>query len=190
MMLAELLIKVINVSSVNNFSLPKIFYSVSTVPERKIFFPPLLKEFVGNRVAMIQEKTEGSQWHHVSGHNNPADLATKGVNLQELIKPDNIWFSGLVFFKKKNIQEAYCMQKKRSVEAEKRKLKGQCHVQNCKAEEFLKVEHFSSFQTLRKRVAFLRRPFCNWLRKKRLTIQPHLRLEVQKERISSNLLNH
>ena len=57
----------------------------------------LLKKFVSNRVAMIQEKTEGSQWHHVSGYNNPADMVTKCVDLQELVKPDNIWFSGPSF---------------------------------------------------------------------------------------------
>ena len=57
----------------------------------------LFKEFVGNGVATIQEKTEGSQWNHVSGHNNPADLATKGIDPQELIKPGNIWFSGPSF---------------------------------------------------------------------------------------------
>lgn len=133
----------------------------------------LLKEFVGNRVAMIQEKTEGSQWHHVSGHITPADLATKGVDLQELIKPDNIWFSGPSFLQEEEYPRSVLNAEKRSVEAEKRKLKGQCHVQNCEAEEFLKVEHFSSFQRLRKRVSFLRRPFRNWRRKKRLiTLTP------------------
>ena len=100
----------------------------------------LLKEFVGNRVAMIQEKTEDSQWHHVSGHNNPADLATKGVDLQELIKPDNTWFSGPSFLQEEKYPRNVLNAEKRSVEAEKRKLKGRCHVQNCEAEEFLKVE--------------------------------------------------
>ena len=142
----------------------------------------LLKEFVGNRIAMIQEKNDGSQWHHVSGHNNPADLATNGVDLKELINLDNIWFSGPSFLQEEKYPRSILNAEKRSVEAEKRKLKGQCHVQNCEAEEFLKVEHFSSFQRLRKRVAFLRRPFRSWLRKKHLTtsIPPTTRSSVRK----------
>ena len=84
----------------------------------------LLKEFVGNRVAMIQEKTEGSQWHHVSGNDNPADLATRGVDLQELMRPDSIWFSGPSFLQEEEYPRSVLNPEKRNVDAEKKKLKG------------------------------------------------------------------
>ena len=79
----------------------------------------LLEEFVSNCVVMIQEETEGSQWHHVSGHNNPADLATKGV---DLIKPDNIWVSGPSFLQDEEYPKGVLNAEKRSVEAETKKL--------------------------------------------------------------------
>ena len=76
----------------------------------------LFKEFVGNGVATIQEKTEGSQWNHVSGHNNPADLATKGIDPQELIKPGNIWFSGPSFLQEEKYPRSVLNAEIRSVE--------------------------------------------------------------------------
>ena len=53
-----------------------------------------LKPFVANRVASIQESTELNQWHHVAGKENPADIASRGINLCELEDRDNMWFSG------------------------------------------------------------------------------------------------
>ena len=53
-----------------------------------------LKPYVANRVSLIQESTEIRQWHHVPGKENPADTATRGVNLYELEDYDNVWFSG------------------------------------------------------------------------------------------------
>ena len=40
--------------------------------------------FVANRVAEILDKTDVSQWKHVSGINNPADIGTRAVNIEEL----------------------------------------------------------------------------------------------------------
>ncbi|GIY04556.1 reverse transcriptase [Caerostris darwini] len=37
------------------------------------------KTFVPNRVAKIQTLSSPTQWHHVSGNENPADLATRGI---------------------------------------------------------------------------------------------------------------
>ena len=58
-----------------------------------------LKPFVANRVASIQEETEISQWHHVPGKENPADVASRGINLCELEDCDNMWFSCPDFLK-------------------------------------------------------------------------------------------
>ena len=40
--------------------------------------------FVANRVAEILDTTDVSQWKHVSGINNPADIATRAINIEEL----------------------------------------------------------------------------------------------------------
>ena len=40
--------------------------------------------FVANRVAQILDTTDVSRWKHVSGINNPADIGTRAINIEEL----------------------------------------------------------------------------------------------------------
>ncbi|GFU25276.1 integrase catalytic domain-containing protein [Trichonephila clavipes] len=49
------------------------------------------KTFVANRVAKIQTLSSATQWHHISGSANPADLATRGVSSTLLT---SIWLCG------------------------------------------------------------------------------------------------
>ena len=42
--------------------------------------------FMANRVAEILDTTDVSQWKHVSGINNPADIGTREINIEELKK--------------------------------------------------------------------------------------------------------
>ncbi|XP_064479339.1 uncharacterized protein LOC135392562 [Ornithodoros turicata] len=51
------------------------------------------KPFVRNRVTEIQETTEGSQWSHCPGADNPADALTRGLTVKALIE-DKKWFEG------------------------------------------------------------------------------------------------
>jgi hypothetical protein len=51
------------------------------------------KPFVANRVSKIQEGTLPSQWRHVPGSMNPADLATRGMTMDEL-NQENVWLNG------------------------------------------------------------------------------------------------
>jgi len=55
--------------------------------------PCSLKPFVSNRVAMIQELLPNTQWRHVSNHNNPADLLSRGISACKLIASD-LWWHG------------------------------------------------------------------------------------------------
>jgi len=43
-----------------------------------------LKLFVANRVAEIQRKSSPTQWRHVPSEENPADDATRGLDLRDL----------------------------------------------------------------------------------------------------------
>lgn len=55
--------------------------------------PAVLKTFVANRVAMIQEITEINSWRHVSSNDNAADIISRGAypsQLQNL----SLWWSG------------------------------------------------------------------------------------------------
>ena len=48
--------------------------------------PKRFKTFVGNRVAQIIEMVPPSCWHHVSGLDNPADYASRGIFPEELVR--------------------------------------------------------------------------------------------------------
>ncbi|GIY37243.1 DUF1758 domain-containing protein [Caerostris darwini] len=50
------------------------------------------KTFVANRVTKIQTLSSPTQWHHVSGNENPADLATRGVSSSALLT--SVWLCG------------------------------------------------------------------------------------------------
>ncbi|GFT34291.1 integrase catalytic domain-containing protein [Trichonephila clavipes] len=58
-----------------------------------------LKTFVANRVAKVQELTEGFQWNHVPSVLNPADLVSRGLRPCDL--PNlTLWWHGPQFLEK------------------------------------------------------------------------------------------
>ncbi|GBM23660.1 hypothetical protein AVEN_117406-1 [Araneus ventricosus] len=58
----------------------------STIALSWIDTPPhLLKTFVSNRVAQIQELTKKYHWSHITSKNNPADLLSRGIDAQFLV---------------------------------------------------------------------------------------------------------
>lgn len=59
--------------------------------------------FVANRVAEIRRSTSVTQWHHVPGSCNPADLVSRGCGLTTLISSD--WWSGPKFLQQLDISE-------------------------------------------------------------------------------------
>ena len=52
-----------------------------------------LKPFVANRVAEIQRKADSAQWRHVPEEQNPADDATRSLELKNIRR----WFQGPAF---------------------------------------------------------------------------------------------
>lgn len=55
--------------------------------------PHTLKTFVANRIAKIQAETKFKVWHHVRSKDNPADLASRGIDASELVD-NNLWWKG------------------------------------------------------------------------------------------------
>ena len=49
--------------------------------------------FVGNRVQEIRDKTSPDQWHYIGTKENPADVASRGSSVQELIN-NSLWWNG------------------------------------------------------------------------------------------------
>lgn len=69
-------------------------WSDSTIVLDWIKSPPYRwKTFVGNRVSRIQNKINPSNWHHVAGKENPADVASRGVLPSELVH-NSLWWAG------------------------------------------------------------------------------------------------
>ena len=58
---------------------------------------------MANRVGTIQSLTTVSQWSHVSGKENPADLASRGCSPEML--SNSIWFEGPSFLHKESLFE-------------------------------------------------------------------------------------
>ena len=54
--------------------------------------------FVANRVAEILDTTDVSQWKHLSGINNPADIGTRAINIEELKRSE--WLTGPAWSKR------------------------------------------------------------------------------------------
>ena len=52
--------------------------------------------FVANRVGFIQSHTRSSQWNHIDGKNNPADVASRGAFPEHLVIATD-WFEGPSF---------------------------------------------------------------------------------------------
>ena len=60
------------------------------------------KIFVANRIQEIQDVSQPSQWNHIPGPSNPADLASRGVGAERLIS-SSLWFHGPPFLGQKNL---------------------------------------------------------------------------------------
>ena len=58
---------------------------------------------MANRVGTIQSLTTVSQWSHVSGKDNPADLASRGCLPSDLV--NSIWFQGPSLLHKEGLFE-------------------------------------------------------------------------------------
>lgn len=62
-------------------------------------FPSSAREFVGNRISVIQKHTNVKQWRHVPSQQNPADILSRGV-AAEKIAAQELWWNGPAFLKR------------------------------------------------------------------------------------------
>ncbi|XP_055522910.1 uncharacterized protein LOC129717092 [Wyeomyia smithii] len=70
------------------------FWSDSTVTLQWLRSPPnTCKNYVANRVSEIQDLTHRAFWNHVAGTENPADLLSRGMHVDDFLK-SNSWKHG------------------------------------------------------------------------------------------------
>lgn len=60
--------------------------------------PNTWKTFIANRVSTIQTETYGHTWQHVAGKENPADLVSRGIPVDDFLKND-LWKKGPYWLK-------------------------------------------------------------------------------------------
>ena len=60
------------------------------------------KIFVANRIQEIHDVSQSSQWRHISGQLNPADLASRSLKGAEIID-SQLWFQGPPFLHQENL---------------------------------------------------------------------------------------
>ncbi|GFQ75654.1 uncharacterized protein TNCT_164001 [Trichonephila clavata] len=90
------LLMMYNLSKRSKFHDSSQFYTDSTIVLSWIgSHASRWKTFVANRVAKIQTLSSATQWNHISGSANPADLATRGVSSSTLLT--SIWLCGPKF---------------------------------------------------------------------------------------------
>jgi len=61
--------------------------------------PSRWKDFVHNRVCFVQETLPQAKWKFVAGHDNPADLATRGLTPNQLAEK-TLWWNGPAWLSK------------------------------------------------------------------------------------------
>ena len=61
------------------------------------------KVYVSNRIQEIHSVSRSAQWRHISGQENPADLASRGMSAANLVKSD-LWFHGPSFLHKQTLE--------------------------------------------------------------------------------------
>ena len=62
--------------------------------------------FVANCVQQIRNHSEPSQWRHIVSSENPADMASRGVTVQDLLNR-SVWLSGPEFLWKNTDLESH-----------------------------------------------------------------------------------
>lgn len=114
----------------------------------------LLKTFVQNRVNEINELTNEAPWLHVDSNSNPADLLSRGLNINDL-KNSDMWWHGPPFLNSVD----WVPSKKSKIQCEnlpeiKTKI---VTALSTSSEPLIDFERFSSFNRLRRVGAYVLR---------------------------------
>ncbi|XP_065094195.1 uncharacterized protein LOC135714754, partial [Ochlerotatus camptorhynchus] len=119
--------------------------------------PATWTTFVANRVAKIQTLTEGWQWRHVPGRDNPADLISRGVSPEDIVD-NELWWEGPNWLKE--TREAWPGAVEENPEAgeeERRRTVVACTVSAVAEFNEMYLSKFGSYSDLVRRTAY-------WLR--------------------------
>ena len=108
---------------------------------------------VANRVAEILDTTNVSQWNHVSGINNPADIGTRAINVDELKRSE--WLTGPAWLKQRENEWPEQLNLTFASEEQKDEMVFSAKVEEKKP--MIQWERFSNFNRLVSTMAYVQR---------------------------------
>ncbi|CAK1595738.1 unnamed protein product [Parnassius mnemosyne] len=115
--------------------------------------PNRWKPFVSNRVVEILDNLCNTQWFHVKTNDNPADIGSRGMNLQQLIQFKQ-WWEGPAWLKEKNIEYS----RPNLIPTDIERIKNiQVNLKTETKKQRIKLENFDSLQELLKVVVYCSR---------------------------------
>ena len=141
--------------------------------------PRRFKTYVGNRVSSIVEDISPDRWNHVNGSENPADCASRGIFPSELLE-HHLWWSGPEWlrFVPANWPKQSSLPPNEPSDEEREIC---LHVTVVPRTTVVQIEHFSSFDRLKRVTAWAMRFIHNCVRKKNqlnaLNVSPFLTVE-------------
>ncbi|KAK9717280.1 Pao retrotransposon peptidase [Popillia japonica] len=116
--------------------------------------PNLLKTFVANRIAQIQDLTNGNSWRHVPTSSNAADPLSRGMSAQELTRSE-LWWRGPEWLAKNSDCWPASVTNNMKALPELRTSNQACI--SVARINFVAIENFSSFPKLQRVVAYCQR---------------------------------
>ncbi|XP_026745741.1 uncharacterized protein LOC113507087 [Trichoplusia ni] len=108
--------------------------------------PNRWKPFVANRVVEIVENINNKHWFHVQSHENPADLASRGLLLSDL-KKSNLWWHGPGWLSETKINIKHEMAET-DLEMKKIKINTYLNAERSEEPETTLISQFDNFETL------------------------------------------
>ena len=124
--------------------------------------------FVANRIAEIHESSHPSQWSHVPGHQNPADVCSRGTSATDL-QTHGMWWSGPVFLSegRENWPSQETVEPALNIEdPEVKKPREAVLVTQVSSERLLDAARYSSWLRYKRTVAWVMRFAGNMKQKK------------------------
>ncbi|UYV82492.1 hypothetical protein LAZ67_21002516 [Cordylochernes scorpioides] len=126
--------------------------------------------FVAGRVKKIRQNSNITDWRHVPGKENPADIPSRGASIPQLITTR--WWEGPVWLKKEEQIWTQSVEKE-SIEEVNSELRKAVvtHFNIEKRDMLAKITQFSNYHKILRMVAYWRR-FLDWLRSNKITKGP------------------
>lgn len=141
--------------------------------------PSALKFYVGVRVKRIHENTPKERWSYVPSKENPADIASRGMSAEDLIKC-SLWWHGPQFLienQNKYVQPELTEEERKLMSSETKPVVSMRVAINSRnylsMQGILLIERYSNLQELIRITAYVQKPWYQFRMRRNLTQCDH-----------------